>query len=126
MEILCISKRSTEIPGPEQISLLVETLPFWMKLQLSTDRDRFIQLIQRFLARMKNGCHKILHDKGRLPPPSPSQKQEMSQLLFDSLKKEDQRSIEGCLAFVRWLKIFIMKNLLLTTNLKLTQKEFSK
>ena len=62
LEIICSSKLSTDIPGINQLEILKLILPYWMKLQISKHRDQFVQLIQKLLLRMKDGCYKILHE----------------------------------------------------------------
>ena len=91
LEVLCVSKLSTDIPGINQIELLQSILPYWMKLQMSKYRDQFIQLIQKLLLRMKNGCYKIVHDVD---------KQMQHDKNYKNDKKEDEDNEEDILSIL--------------------------
>ena len=62
LEVICASKFSTDIPGPNQLEVLRVIIPYLIKLQTSNHRDQFVQLLQKLLFRMKNGCYKIMRE----------------------------------------------------------------
>ncbi|ETN99178.1 hypothetical protein RFI_38303, partial [Reticulomyxa filosa] len=97
MEILCVSKRVTELPGKNTLQLLREIMPYWVHFQASPDRDRFIQLMQRLLARIKNGCYKLWHDRSHAPSKIESE--------------EEEEHIRQCQLFVQWLQQFLLQHL---------------
>lgn len=65
LEVICASKLSTDIPGPNTLDAVRAVIPHLIKLQTSNHRDQFIQLIQKLLLRMNRGVYKLMRDKDK-------------------------------------------------------------